>query len=101
MNPNLGLLPDAWQLRLAKQARLDETRAAWNYMLKSTRSNRQKYATLHDKAVIQSLQERLHEAHQTISSLQSQVAEIHSSGRLPQVKSLGLSSRLTQVIGCA
>ena len=61
-----------------------ETRAAWNYMLRSTRRNRQKYAMLQDKALIHSLQERLREAHRAIASLQSQVAEIHSSGRDPQ-----------------
>ena len=61
-----------------------ETRAAWNYMLRSTRRNRQKYATLHDKALIQPLQEGLREEHPAISCLQWQVAEIHSSGRVPQ-----------------
>ena len=45
-----------------------ETRAEWNYMLRSARRNRQKYAMLHDKALIQSLQERLREAHAAISS---------------------------------
>ena len=43
-----------------------ETRAAWNYMLRSTRRNRQKYAMLQDKAPIQSLQERLREAHRAL-----------------------------------
>ena len=75
-----------------------ETRAAWNYMLRSTRRNRQKYANLQDKALIQSLQERLREAHRAIASLQSQVAEIHSSGRDPQVKSL---DSLTKPVGRA